>query len=121
MKQGRIHGYPSRVRMGRGSDEIGQQSCLKRRGNPITAHKRRKSKVLQTDRPVDRVGCRVACTRLKSDEEIKRKTSKSCLEIFALPSDLPTYKASYRNADTRTNLTRPDTRLRKSRAGGQGQ
>ena len=46
-KQGRIHGYLSRVRVGRSGEK--------------------KLSVIdgQTDRQTDRAGCRVACTRLK--------------------------------------------------------
>ena len=46
-KQGRIHGYLSRVRVGRGGEK--KQSVTDR----------------QTDGQTDRAGCRVACTRLK--------------------------------------------------------
>ena len=45
-KQGRIHGYLSRVRVGRGGEKKAERDG-------------------QTDRQTDRASCRVACTRLK--------------------------------------------------------
>ena len=47
---GRIHGYLSRVRVGRGGEK--KAKCYGRTDGP-------------TDRQTDRAGCRVACTRLK--------------------------------------------------------
>ena len=57
-KQGRTHGYPSRVRVGRGSDEnnnhvLGKEQYCK------TAPKRGEKKV-KCDGQTDKVGCRVA-------------------------------------------------------------
>ena len=62
-EQGRIHGYRSRVRVGRGHI-WGHQTIWAgavRSENKI--HK--KSKMWPTDQPTDKAGCRVACTRLK--------------------------------------------------------
>ena len=52
LKQGRTHGYLSRVRVGRGGEKK-----LSVTDGPTDG---------RTDGPTDRAGCRVACTRLKS-------------------------------------------------------
>ena len=66
-EQGRIHGYPSRVWVGRGSDEIDQPSSWAGAVTPILPVNAEKAKCYRpTDRQTDRVGCRVACTRPKS-------------------------------------------------------
>ena len=54
-KQGRIHGYLSRVRLGRGSNKSLQAS---KQRNP-------RSKIDVTDGPTDIASYRVACARLK--------------------------------------------------------
>ena len=65
-KQGRIHDYPCRGRLGRGSNELGRDSHYLGRGFNIykilisalfylqTAQKRKKAKCDRTDRPADR-------------------------------------------------------------------
>ena len=68
-EQGRIHGYPSRVRVGWGSDEINQLGSWAGAVTPKPPKTLKKQSVTNrpTDRPTDRVGCRVAGTRLKID------------------------------------------------------
>ena len=66
-KQGRIHGWPSRVRVGRGSDEIDQLGSWAGAVTPKPPVYAEKAKCYRPtdrpmDRPTDRVGCRVACT-----------------------------------------------------------
>ena len=50
-KQGRIHGYRSRMRVGRGSDEEGLPKHFGRSSNAKTAHNAEKA---NADRPTDR-------------------------------------------------------------------
>ena len=75
-KQGRIHGYPSRVRVDRGNDEFDQPSSWAGAVTPKPPINAKKAKCYRpadlstdrlTDRSMDRAGCRVACTRLKKD------------------------------------------------------
>ena len=59
-------GYPSRMRVGRGSDEIDQLGSWAGAVTPKPPVNAEKAKCHRsTNRPTDRVGCRVACTRLK--------------------------------------------------------
>ena len=74
-----IQGYPSRVRVGRGSDEIDQPSSWEGAVTPKPPVKAKKTKRDQrtdgpTDRPTGRAGCRVACTRLKTPLCLNRNT-----------------------------------------------
>jgi len=52
-KQGRIHSYPSRIRVGKDSDEIDQLGNWAGAVTPQTTRKRQKSKVFSTDQPTD--------------------------------------------------------------------
>ena len=64
-KQGRIHEPKSRG-VGRGSDDKVLPKPLGRSSNAKTARNAEKANDdRHTDRPMDRAGCRVACTRLK--------------------------------------------------------
>ena len=69
-KQGRIHGYLSRVQVGRESDEINQPSSWAGAVTPKPPVNAEKAKCDgptdgRTDRRTDRAGCRVTCRRLK--------------------------------------------------------
>ena len=81
------------MRVGRGSDEIDQLDSLAGAVTPKPPINAEKSKVLRTDRPTDRqtdrVGHRVACTRLK------RPTAKSVRAEAAMAK---AFKASKVNA-----------------------
>ena len=71
LKQGCIHGYPSRARVDRGNDEFDQPSSWAGAVTPkppINAKKAKRDRPTDgpTDRRTDRAGCRVACTRLKN-------------------------------------------------------
>ena len=67
IKQGRIHGYPSRLRVGRGSNEIDQLGSWAGAVTPKPPVDAEKAKCYRrTDGRTDRVGCTVACTRLKT-------------------------------------------------------
>ena len=66
IKQGRIHGYPSRVRVGRGSDEIDQPSSWAGAVTPKPPVNTKKAKHDgPTDGPTDRQAERVvqSCAR----------------------------------------------------------
>ena len=69
MEQGRIHGYLSRVRLGRGSNESLQAS----------KQQKPRSKIDVTDGPTDRrtdiASYRVACTRLKTRDSLANSDS----------------------------------------------
>ena len=72
-KQGRIHGYPSRVRVGRGSDEIDQLGSWAGAVTPKPPVNAKKAKCYRpTGGPTDRAGCRVAYTRLEIDMIMKK-------------------------------------------------
>ena len=59
MKQGRIHGYRNRVRVGRGSDEKGLPKHLGRGSNAKTVRNSEKVNADQrTERPTDIAGYR---------------------------------------------------------------
>ena len=63
-----VYTSQSRVRVGRGSDDKGLPKHLGRSSNAKTARNAKKAKCDRpTDRQTDRVGHRVACTRLKSE------------------------------------------------------
>ena len=75
-KQGRIHGYPSRVGVGRGSDKIDQPSSWAGAVSPkppVNAKKAKRDRWTDgpTDQPTDRAGWRVACTRLKKTQWLR--------------------------------------------------
>ena len=60
LKQGRIHGYPSHVRVGRGSDEVDQLGSWAGAGAPkppVIAEKAKCYRLTdgQTDQPTERV------------------------------------------------------------------
>ena len=65
-KQGRIHGYPSRVRVGRGHNWVHQTiwagAVRSKKKNIIGKVKCDRP----TNQPTDKAGCTVACMRLKS-------------------------------------------------------
>ena len=52
-EQGRIHGYPSRVRVGRSSDEKTTHMHLSKSSNAKIAQKRREKKEQKGDGPTD--------------------------------------------------------------------
>ena len=79
-KQGRIHGYPSRVRVGRGC-VWGHFIILARAVSPMTAKKKNKQKTkkVKCDRPTDqrtngptKRGVESRSTRLKRERKITR-------------------------------------------------
>ena len=70
IKHGRIHGYPSRVRVGRGSDEIDQLGSWAGAVTPKPPINAKKAKCYRpTGGPTDRAGCRVAYHATKNTNQ----------------------------------------------------
>ena len=87
-KQGRIHGWPSRVRVGRGSDEIDQLGSWAGAVTPKPPVNAEKAKCYRptdqpTDKLTDKAGWRVTCTRLKIGEAFLFMAKPAVIPFFS--------------------------------------